>query len=102
MAKIVFVEPPAPRRAASKYPWEEIAAQLKERPGEWALCLKGITATPASAIKAGKYVPFAPAGSFDARSVGVSDKEGKTVYDIYIKYVGDPTDAATDQENTGQ
>lgn len=70
---IVFAEPPALKRGG-RMPdpkWAEIAAQLSQRPGEWAL-IKTALASKSTAsdivarINRGAIEAFAPAGTFEA------------------------------------
>lgn len=87
--KIEFVKaPPAPRigkRRNGNSKYFQIAKQLKSRPGDWALVLKGARAVTPTLIKKGNLVAFKPAGSFEAvaRSNGVKGKA-----DIYARYIG--------------
>jgi hypothetical protein len=94
--QIVFTDPP-PRPGVSQHPWALIAEQLKERPGEWALCLKAVTVA-AHQINSGSNVSFRPKGAFRARTVqtGKKDEKGRPLVDLYIKYVGE--DGAANDE----
>lgn len=111
--QIVFTDPPPGprRRGASKHPWYDIAEQLKARPGEWALCLRDMHDSAASAIRLGKLGAF-PLGQFDARAVRPTDrhqdvvttsKDGRKqpIFDLYIRYVGHET-AETSAPNDGK
>lgn len=94
MVNIVFVDPPpAPSGRVSIHPWDEIARQLKARPGEWALCLAAQPGPITSQINTGKYAALRPAGSFEGRSVTKPQSDGSKKYDIYIRYVGEPTES---------
>lgn len=96
--KIVFTDPPNPERRGghSKHPWQQIADQLRERPGEWALCLRDMYDSSASGIRLGRNAAF-PKGHFDARAVRPTDRnldvprgqEGrkKAIFDLYIRYI---------------
>lgn len=94
MSVIRWEEPPpdgnrgmkAPKR--SKY-WQDVAAQLRERPGRWALVLEGdfnAAGGIAGMIKAGRLAAFRPAGEFQAltRTVGSCS--------VYARYVGEGAD----------
>lgn len=96
--QIVFTDPPPPsrRHGRSQHPWEDIARQLKSRPGEWALCLRDMHDSAASAIRLGKLTAF-PKGEFDARGVIPEEKRDtslssaaqrkKPVFDLYVRYI---------------
>lgn len=88
--QIVFTDPPARQPGVSQHPWKEIAEQLRARPGEWALCLKGVV-VQAHQINKGVNVSFRPKGAYRARTVqtGKKDEKGRTLVDLYIKYVGE-------------
>ena len=96
--QIVFTDPPA-RPGVSQHPWKEIAEQLRERPGEWALCLKEVVVS-ANQINSGSNVSFRPKGAFRARTVGTGkkDEKGRQLVDLYIKYVGDEAAANDESE----
>ena len=68
-----FENPPRP--GGSRTDWGQVAAELRENPGKWALVgtapTKGAAAAKAYQIKTAKAVPFTPAGSFDATSRAV-------------------------------
>lgn len=84
---IEFKELPRARGGGRHSEYDEIAAQLKARPGQWALCLKNKNAATAHHIKRGTFTAFRPAGSFDAAARGTNKKE-RNSHDIYIRYVG--------------
>lgn len=83
---IEFKSPPPDGRGGSLADWSEVARQLKERPGEWAIVAQGVSATLAQAIKRADRAAFAPAGTFEAVS-RVSSTGRKR--DIYARYVGE-------------
>lgn len=56
----------------------EVAAQLRSRPGQWAIMPRGIVSA-AWVIYLGITVPFAPQGAFQAADRG---------WDVYARYVG--------------
>lgn len=94
---VVFMDPPPkpvdslPRDTPAAHPWEPIAEQLRQRPGEWALCLRDVYVN-ANAINTGKINAFKPAGAFTARTVQTHkrDHRARPLVDVYIKYLGDP------------
>jgi len=90
--EIVFTDPP-PRIGYAQHPWGDIATQLKRRPGEWALCLRGVH-IQATSINRGALNAFKPAGSFEARAIadGGKDQKNRPTFDLYIRYVGEGKD----------
>lgn len=98
---VVFMDPPPKQTARSHrkkpdaHPWAVIAEQLRQRPGEWALCLREV-AVNANAIHSGKIKAFQPAGAFTARTVQTHkrDDRARPLIDLYIKYVGEPDGSA--------
>jgi len=101
MANIVFTDPPPGPRRASAHPWDDIAEALRARPGEWALCLRGVHSSYSSQIKRGALSAFKPAGAFEARSVSTlnTDENGKKTNDLYIRFVGnDETASGTEDD----
>ena len=77
--------PPEARGSRTSF-YESLAQALRERPGEWAVAERGMTAYRTQAavfgnrIKEGKLVPFRPAGEFEARS-----EKGGTVW---VRWIG--------------
>lgn len=107
--RVTFMDPPMTpgRGRLGKYPWQEIADQLKERPGEWALVLTGLDASPITSINTGKYVAFQPPRSFEAVSRSRAPKGQETpqpstgkVYDIYVRYLGEAETNDDDDRTT--
>lgn len=77
---------PAAARLHLTNPYQDAAADLIERPGVWGVVTEGeqgMTSTIASRIRAGAYVSFTPAGTFDA----VSRKAGPVTV-VYARYLG--------------
>lgn len=103
---IVFVDPPdkhpnpAVYGTPQSHPWEVIAEQLKQRPGEWALCLREVVVPP-SQITRGRIKAFQPEGAFLARTVQTHtrDERGRPLVDLYIKYLGNTADASHLERN---
>jgi len=90
---VVFTDPPPgpppiPRVRPQAHPWDSIAEQVKQRPGEWALCLRNIYVT-ATQITRGTIKAFRPVGAFEARTVQTHqrDEYGRPLVDLYIRYV---------------
>jgi hypothetical protein len=87
MSEIVFEEPPR----LEAYRWSsnlDAAAQLRERPGEWARIGAYSTGTSArsmaQSIKTGQRRAWAPAGAYEAISRTVDGE-----HRVYARYVGD-------------
>jgi hypothetical protein len=78
--------PKSPDARASEH--EAIANQLKQRPGQWALCYTDEYYLLAYKIKNGSIPQFRPAWTFEATCRGASDKSYKT-QEIYVRYVGE-------------
>jgi hypothetical protein len=76
-----------PKVARSKTAWDEVADQLRSRPGEWARVARAVSPATATAIKNGIIVAFRPPGTFDA-TTGERDK-AKNRCDVYARFVGD-------------
>lgn len=106
--QIVFTDPPPParRHGASKHPWADIAEQLRARPGEWALCLRDMHDSSASAIRLGKLTAF-PRGEFEARAVRPTDRHQdvpltkgrkQAIFDLYVRYIPESERADANDE----
>lgn len=67
--------------------WTPVAAELRLKPGVWAVIAEGVPTGTAGAlthrIKGGRH-PWTPAGAFEARGV---TRDGRS--DLYARYVGD-------------
>jgi len=78
-------ERPAGRRY-SKTKWSAIAAQLRSRPGEWAVVntqrTVGPAANVASGLRRGAYRDMTP-GQFEVKCTAVGDE-----YRVYARFVG--------------
>lgn len=65
--------------------WWTIAAQLRDRPKEWAVVCEGtLSESYPARIRQGIIAAFKPAGSFDAVARNASG-----VYLLYARYVGE-------------
>ncbi len=69
--------PPEGDKRGSRYhvaiDWHGLAAQLRDRPGEWGLLLVGgFSTTMASNIRYGRVAAFKPCGAYEARAVRIS------------------------------
>lgn len=85
---LTWEDPPTTAGRPAEYPWHTIAAQLRERPGEWA-CLGRMKRNPIGSINAGRIVDFRPAGTFEA--VGRNHNHDDHTCTLYIRFVGDPS-----------
>jgi hypothetical protein len=83
---VEWTDPP-PRVTRQMMEWQQIADELRSRPGTWALIARGKSPETSTRIKNGALAPFRPAGSFEART-GARNGEKNRV-DIYARYVGD-------------
>ena len=63
--------------------WSELADQLREEPGRWALLGQQIARATAHHIQTGRYASFRPAGTFQAR---VRNTNGNRA-DVYVRAV---------------
>jgi hypothetical protein len=75
--------PPSDARATGA--WRDEAAELRDRPGEWAVVAtmpSNRAAAMTANIRLGKLAAFRPAGTFEAT------KRGE---DVWVRYVGDGT-----------
>ncbi|GAA0550089.1 hypothetical protein GCM10010172_35210 [Paractinoplanes ferrugineus] len=70
--------------------WQEVADQLRQRCGEWALVVENAGATPslATRIRNGEMAAFRPAGDFEAASRQRAGEPAK----VYVRYLGDGGD----------
>lgn len=97
--EIVFEEPPeARRRGPSRLSHAIIAAQLRERPGVWAVIDKRATArsaaSTANSIRTARNMAhYRPAGAYEAmsRTVPVKTESGERVkeFRVYARFVGE-------------
>lgn len=76
-----FQDPPP--RSAAKH--QEIAEELRDHPGQWALALEAVHSTNARVIQQALNRVYQPAGSFQA----VSRKRPDGKFDIYARFLGD-------------
>jgi len=76
---------PPPRKGTA---WDEVAAALVERPGEWALIATVRSPTTGTQIRRGELKAFRPMGAFET-TVRVNDSDGRRRWDLYVRYVGD-------------
>lgn len=90
MSVLRWEDPPTTGRGRARtglVAHELIAYQLRKRPGEWGVIQEVTVASGAPSlagdIKAGRYKPYQPAGSFDAVVRKVND-----VVTVYARYVG--------------
>lgn len=96
--EIRFEDPPPGREHVRQQSHAIIAAQLRERPGQWALVATKATSHKAAALAyairtARNLRHYAPAGAYEAvaRSVRVTDpgsERERTEYRVFARYVG--------------
>lgn len=83
---VAFGELPAPGRRRTTH--SLIAAQLRQRPGEWALiatrATPGNASSTAQAIRTARLSSYAPRGAFESAA-----RTEKGVYGVYARYVGE-------------
>ncbi|MHA4776033.1 hypothetical protein L1085_016175 [Streptomyces sp. MSC1_001] len=88
MTNINFEPLPDDRRGANKRRHTETAAQLRERPGEWAhiFSMGSVTSATSRAydIQNGRIAAYRPPGAFEARS-----RTADGTYRVYARYIGD-------------
>lgn len=84
-------DPPPPSHAGRPRgrngPMEAVAAELRRRPGEWAVLYDGRKSAASgmsSYIRTGALAPFTPSGDFDACARILGDRRI-----VYARYVGD-------------
>lgn len=85
MTRLYWTDPP--KRKLRKHQWAEIAAELRARPGRWAIVRTGPAtqlSTNATAIKQGAHSAFRPGGTFDACT-----RWNGYQTDLYARYIGD-------------
>lgn len=82
---VKFVDGPPPGGVGRPVLYEEEAAELRGRPGEWALIADSAASSMASNIKYGTLKAFRPAGTFEA----VCRKQKHGYGEIYARYVGE-------------
>jgi hypothetical protein len=75
-----------PRSGRGK--WNAVAAQLKANPNRWALIETNAATSHVHAINAGQIIAFQPAGTFQARSIGV-DRNKNRARELYARYIGE-------------
>lgn len=84
----------ANRRPNVGLSYAEEAAELRRRPGDWALILEFSAEDRASAyntvngIKSGRLAAFRPGGQFDAKTVSELTGAGDRVVNVYAVYRG--------------
>lgn len=92
MSDLVWEDPPPDARVGrrpSKY-WQDIADQLRSRPGQWARIYLGVrNGALANRVRKGQS-SFAPAGAFEARE---TMRDGG--WHVYARYVGEPEGGET-------
>lgn len=86
MSGIIRWEDPAALRPDGPQAWdsEAIAADLRDRPGVWALVRTDANGVYVTLVKKGRVAAFQPSGSFEACSRKVGTK-----LQLYARYVGE-------------
>lgn len=87
MSEITFQEPPKVTRSgrAPNPKYLQIAQQLKERPGQWALIIEQGHQTTAARIRSGRISAFRPKGMFEATARNTDD-QGRC--QVYARFIG--------------
>ncbi len=91
---ITWEEPPAvePGKRGREIKYLDVAEELREHEGEWALISENAWASMANQIKSGGLAAFRPRGHFDARAVTI-EGASTTRAKIYARFVGTPNAA---------
>lgn len=76
--------PPGDRRRTA---WDEVADELRTRPGVWALVARDRSPATARSITMAMLSSFQPAGTFEARTANRNKEKNRC--DIYARFVGD-------------
>ena len=87
---ITWEGPPDSQKHGARGRHVAIAAELKARPGEWAKVLVDTSLGVSHQIKNAVYKAYQPAGSFEAVARNTRKTDGRTVCDVYARYIGDP------------
>lgn len=98
--KVRFGTPPEPRR---DYHWDEVAEQLRSRPGEWAVVHEDLPSSVQWSVSRGRVAAVAPALGFQSRTAGnVRDESGKQwCAELWMMY--DPSlDQSRAKQNGGK
>ena len=98
MGVLRWEDPPAVStapRTDDRVAWAIVAAELRSKPGEWAVVIEGPKAVPHVAIRIsqGKSPWFRPAGSFETMQRTAPDGG----VSIYARYVGEPAGMSVDE-----
>lgn len=83
-AAVKFGTPP-PRRK-SPYDWDSIAAQLREKPGEWARIFEGDKASLVTAIRIDGIKALRASKGFETRTANNTRDYPRTC-DLWMRYV---------------
>lgn len=93
MSGVLRWEDPPPNKSGNKNKprrtehWREVAAELRERPGDWGVVLESdswnSTGGIAPAITAGRLAAFRPNRHFEAQT-----RTTPAGYTVYARYVG--------------
>lgn len=85
--EFVWETPPPKGRREPLIDWYAVAAELKKRPGQWALVLKDVARQNVNRVHSGDNKAFRD-GVYEARArnIGTYDKPGNG--DLYIRYIG--------------
>ena len=75
------------KHGSERHDWLEIAYELKENPGQWALVGENVLRTYVTHIKKGTVKAFHPPGSFEAVSRGYGTDTTRTAK-LYARYIG--------------
>lgn len=89
MTGIVWEEPEPADYGTPQLPHYEIAAELRQHPGQWAKILTSVNLAYGTKINNGRLAAYRPAGSFEAVVRNTRPEGGSSVGDVYARYVGE-------------
>lgn len=85
---VTFGDLPKPGRSAARELHSLIAAQLRQRPGQWALIATRSSASTAGStahsIRTGKIKPYGPEGTYEAAARTVDGE-----HQVHARYMGE-------------
>ena len=75
-----------PPERPHRYPWDEIAEELRTRPMEWAKIYEQDRATVATAIRAGSIAAVHPDLGFESQTRNNTRGTGTRTCDLYLRW----------------
>lgn len=97
-SKVEFTDPPPTHTKTVRYDWDQITAQLRAHPMQWAQIAKQGKESTANAIREGKVSGIHPSNGYEVTARDTKRDAKPRTADIFVRYNPEKDQALTAKE----